>query len=324
MKEKSKRWDIYQAVTDRIVAELDRGCAPWVKPWTVDGAATDIPINGHSKRAYRGINTLLLWLTQAASGFASREWFTFNQVTQLGGTVRRGEKATLVVFWKQLEVEDADADEPHATKTVPVLRYYHVFNRNQIDALPNEAPPPVGEWRPVDRAEALVQASAARISHGGDRAYYDPGRNVIRVPDRGSFTQAGEYYATVLHELTHHSGHPTRLARAYGKRFGDTAYAREELVAEMGAAFLCASVGIVGRLQHPEYISHWLAVLRADKRAVFTAASHAQRAADYLLGTLAASTPEAGGPECGQVCSQHDTATGDRRCIAATPLREAS
>ncbi len=295
MNEKSTKWDLYQDVTDRIIAALEDGCAPWVKPWSVEACTTDIPINGHSRRAYRGINTLLLWLTQAGSGFSSREWFTFKQAQEWDGHVRRHEKATLIVFWKQIEVDDTASDKPGATKQVPVLRYYHVFNRDQIDDLPDEKPLPKWEWDPVDHAERLVAASGAEVTHLGSSAYYLPGPDVIRMPLPASFQTAAEYYATQLHELTHWTGHASRLARKYGERFGDTAYAREELVAEMGSAFLCAAVNIVGKLQHPEYINHWLAVLRGDKRAVFTAASHAQKAADFLLEMLE-QTSELGAP----------------------------
>ncbi len=320
MKEKFTKRDIYQEVTNRIVAELERGCAPWVKPWADGGSTTDIPINGHSKRAYRGVNTFLLWLTQAVSGFESREWFTFNQALRAGGQVRRGEKATMVVFWKQIEIEDDEPEEPGTTTTVPVLRYYNVFNRDQIDGLSDALPRSEPEWNPVERAEALVGVSGATLQHGGDRACYMPSLDVIKLPRRRAFTKGGDYYATLLHELTHWTGHPNRLARVYGRRFGDTAYAREELVAEMGAAFLCASVHITGRLQHPEYINHWLSVLREDKRAVFTAASHAQKAADYLLGKLEESV-DAGGPECGHNVIDTD----DCHCTASSPeLKEAS
>lgn len=286
MNEKSTKRDIYKEVTDRIIAALEEGCAPWVKPWSTEGCSTDIPINGATRRSYRGVNTMLLWLTQASIGYTSREWFTFKQVGELGGKVIRGEKATLVVFWKQIEVEDEESSEPGATKTVPILKHFNVFNRDQIEGLPDSPPPPVRNWAPIERAEAMVQASGASIAHIGSRACFMPGPDTIRMPAQGAFQNAGDYYATLLHELTHWTGHESRLARQYGKRFGDTAYAREELVAEMGSAFLCASLDLVGQLQHPEYINNWLSVLKDDKRAVFTAASHAQKAADFLHAKL--------------------------------------
>ena len=277
--------DLYQEVTDSILGALEKGCAPWIKPWDSSTGEQDIPVNGWTGRAYRGINTLLLWVAQTALGYASGEWFTFKQARLAGGQVRKKEKATLVVLWKPLEVADREAEETDAKKTVMLMRHYHVFNRAQLDGLPEAAAKPVSgrAWDPVERAEEVVRASRAEITYGGDRACYAPGLDQIRMPARAAFRKPGEFYSTQFHELTHWTGHGSRLDREYGKRFGDSAYAREELVAEMGAAFLCAAVGIEGKLQHPEYIGAWLDVLREDKRAVITAASHAQKASDFLL-----------------------------------------
>ncbi len=279
--------DLYQEVTDSILGALENGCAPWIKPWN-SGSEQDIPVNGWTGRAYRGINTLLLWIAQTAPGYASAEWFTFKQARLAGGNVRKKEKATLVVLWKPLEVKDREAPEPDATKTVMLMRHYHVFNREQLEGLPEAAPRPVSgkSWDPVERAEEVVRASKAEITYGGDRACYAPVVDQIRMPAKAAFKESGEFYSTQFHELTHWTGHQSRLAREYGKRFGDSAYAREELVAEMGAAFLCSTVGIAGHLQHLEYISSWLSVLREDKRAVITAASHAQKASDWILQQL--------------------------------------
>ncbi len=287
--------DLYQEVTDSILGALERGCAPWIRPWDAGAVAQDTPVNGWTGRAYRGINTLLLWVAQTALGYDSGEWFTFRQAKLAGGQVRKKEKATLVVLWKPLEVADKEAEEPDARKTVMLMRHYNVFNRAQLDGLPEATAQPVSgrTWDPVERAEEVVVASKASITYGGDRACYAPGPDRIRMPARAAFREPGEFYSTQFHELTHWTGHASRLAREYGSRFGDSAYAREELVAEMGAAFLCAAVGIEGQLQHPEYIGAWLDVLREDKRAVITAASHAQKAADFLLQQL---EPEGSGP----------------------------
>ena len=230
--------DLYQEVTDSILGALENGCAPWIKPW--NSGEQDIPVNGCTGRAYRGINTLLLWVAQTALGYASAEWFTFKQASLAGGNVRKKEKATLVVLWKPLEVKDREAPEPDATKTVMLMRHYNVFNREQIEGLPEAAPRPVSgkTWDPVERAEEVVRASKAEITYGGDRACYAPVVDQIRMPAKAAFKESGEFYSTQFHELTHWTGHQSRLAREYGKRFGDSAYAREELVAEMGAAFL--------------------------------------------------------------------------------------
>ena len=184
-----------------------------------------------------------------------------------------------------MEVEDKEAEEPDARKTVMLMmRHYNVFNREQLEGLPETTRKPVSgkAWDSVERVDEVVRASKAEITYGDDRACYAPVVDRIRMPAKAAFKEPGEFYSTQFHELTHWTGHQSRLAREYG----NSAYAREELVAEMGAAFLCSTVGIAGHLQHPEYISSWLSVLREDKRAVITAASHAQKASDWLLQQL--------------------------------------
>lgn len=272
--------DLYQAVTDKIIASLESGLAPWVKPWNGASAHGGMPHNAITGKAYRGINVALL----ATAPFASNAWMTFKQAKEIGANVRKGEHGSMIVFFKPFKVRDKnatpDADGNIAERTIPVLKCYHVFNLEQIENLPAKFAAPVQPLPVLPASELMAQAN---VVHGGDRACYSPSHDVIRMPQPGQFRSLADYQAMALHELTHWTGHASRLAREYGKRFGDQAYGREELVAEMGAAFLCARCGIDGQLQHPEYIKGWLDILKADKRAVLTAASHAQKAADFIL-----------------------------------------
>jgi antirestriction protein ArdC len=281
--------DLYAETTARIVAALERGVAPWVRPWST-GVDT-LPLNAGTKRPYRGINVVLLALEAAASGYALNRWLTFRQADELGGQVRRGERGTTVVFWKLRKV-DATADahpdqsEPELhERVIPLLRAYTLFNVAQVDGLPQELlATPVVAWEPEARAEELLLMSGAIIRHGGARAYYQPATDEIHLPPRQSFPAGTRYYATALHELTHWTSHPTRCKRELGKRFGDSAYAAEELIAEIGASFLCAHARIDGQLEHAaSYVESWLRILRTDKRAVFALATKAQQAADYVL-----------------------------------------
>jgi antirestriction protein ArdC len=273
--------DLYREVTDRIIASLEAGVAPWIRPWT--GEADSLPVNAASHRAYRGINVVLLTLTGTARGYALNRWLTFRQAVELGGRVRRGEHGTQVVFYKLHELPGSDEPEP---KVVPLLRTFTVFNVCQIDGLPrslSQPPEDATDWNPCGAAEAMLDRSGAAIQHGGNRAFYHPGTDTVQLPPRTAFPDPAGYYCTALHELIHATAHPSRCARDLSGRFGDAAYAAEELVAEMGSAFLCAHCRLEGRLQHASYIASWLNVLRNDKRAIFTAAAKAQAAADYVL-----------------------------------------
>jgi len=269
--------DLYQSVTDKIIAALESGVAPWVRPWNSSALHGGMPYNALSGKPYRGINIPLL----ACSPYASNGWLTFKQAKDLGANVRKGDHGSLIVFFKPFQVvnKNATSDEK-VMKTIPVLKCFHVFNLEQIDNLPERLTVKREPIPPMPAADLLCQAT---IVHGGDRACYSPAHDVIRMPQPGQFRSLTEYQATALHELTHWTGHTSRMAREYGKKFGDQAYAREELVAEMGAAFLCARCGLDGQLQHPEYIANWLKVLKEDKRAILTAASHAQKAVDFIL-----------------------------------------
>jgi len=284
------RRDIHAEVTDRIVAALEAGTAPWVCPWRRDGEGGR-PRNGSSGHQYKGVNVILTGM----SGFATSRWYTFRQAGDLGGQVRRGERGTTVVYWQFIDAKHADAGKgadkgaaPHARK-IPFLRAYTIFNAEQIE-WPEGSKHAVAEVASTDNAddnyeqvEAVIGASGASISHLGTRAYYSPVEDRIVVPARARFDSNSAYFATVLHELAHWTGHSARLGRDLKGRFGSESYAAEELVAEMAAAFLAADLGIAGHLQHAEYIASWIKVLKGDKRAIFTASRMSQEAADYLL-----------------------------------------
>jgi len=276
--------DLYQVVTERIIAALETGTPPWLCPWR-EGMA--LPANLATGKPYRGINVLMLACETMERGFADSRWLTLKQANALGGRIKRGERGAAVVFfkWRELD-EDAPEEDDAPKRVVPLLRAYTVFNASQVEFLPerfNLGQQP--QWQPVSEAETLLRESGALIRHGGSRACYLPGEDLIQLPPPGWFPEAEGYYATALHELAHWTGHPRRLDRPLGRRHGIDAYAYEELVAEMGAAFLCAHCGIPGHLEHASYIEQWLAALRHDKRLIFVAAGAAQKAADFVLGT---------------------------------------
>ena len=280
--------DLYQSVTDQIIAALEAGTQPWVCPW--QGGAGDLaPANLASGRPYRGINVLLLNLRAMSCGYGTNRWMTFQQACSLGASVRKGEHGTSIVFFKMHEVGIGDAPVTVDRKVIPLLRSFTVFNAAQIDGLPEAlqpAPQASPDWNACDVAEVILNASQAQIRHGGARAFYAPSLDVIQLPERSAFANATDYYGTALHELTHWTGHPDRCNRVLTSRAHIEAYAFEELVAEMGSAFLTNYCGLPGQLQHASYIDSWLQALRSDKRLIFTAASQAQKAADYLLPEL--------------------------------------
>lgn len=280
--------DLYADVTRQIIAALDAGTPPWNCPWQGQGLDAR-PANATTGRRYRGINTLLLNFQARAQGYAHSRWLTFQQAQRVGGQVRRGERGTPIVFFKLHEVDGAErsCSTPSTMRVVPLLRGFTVFNVEQVDGLPESLRAPSArpcDWEPIAMAEALLLQSGAQIAHGGAEAFYVPSHDAIRLPERHAFVTAADYYATALHELTHWTGHPTRCDRPLGRRHGLEAYAFEELVAEIGSAFLCNHCGLVGEVQHASYVAAWLQALRQDKRLIFTAAAQAQRAADFLLG----------------------------------------
>lgn len=281
--------DNYQTVTDAIVAALEKGVAPWVCPWD---KAAGLPHNGASGHVYSGINMMLCW----AAGFGDPRWFTFNQVGDYGKShVRKGSKGTKIVFWKFIDqtMKDSngqpvlDSDGKEQMKRLPLLKVFTVFNYEQVE-WDTEHMPKGTELKDIDPtaacadAQALLDATGAKVTAGGGHACYIPSEDRIEMPLAGTFDSADSFWSTQLHELVHWTGAPTRCGRDLTGRFGASAYAMEELIAEMGAAFLCADLGIQGKLQHESYIASWLKVLRGDKYAVFSAASRAKEAAQWL------------------------------------------
>lgn len=287
------RLDIYSRITNQIIAALEQGVKPWTQPWNAAHAAGHVsrPLR-HNGQPYGGINVLTLWASAMTGHFSAPIWMTFRQAIELGGHVRKGEKGAPVVYANTISKTEADESTgDDVERTIPFLKSYTVFNVEQIESLPGHFYALAESTRNPDEriidAERFFAASRADIRHGGDSAYYSPALDYIQMPPFDAFRDAQAYYATLAHETCHWTKHATRLDRDFGrKRFGDDGYAREELVAELGAAFLCADLGLAleDRADHAAYIGHWLAVLKDDKRAVFTAAAHAQRAADYLHG----------------------------------------
>ena len=294
--------DIYQRVTAQIVASLEQGVRPWLKPWNAEHAAGRItrPLRGNGV-PYQGINVLMLWGAAVERGYAAPIWMTFKQALELGGCVRKGEKGSQVVYASTFSRTETDSESgEESERDIPFLKGYTVFNVEQIDGLPAHftapAETPLDPVQRIAQAEQFFSATRATVRHGGNQAYYSVASDVVQMPFFETFRDAESYYATLAHELTHWTRHPSRLDRSFGrKRFGDEGYAMEELVAELGAAFLSADLGLTPepREDHAAYIGHWLNVLKNDKRAIFTAASHAQRAADFIAAFAAPAQQEA-------------------------------
>ena len=276
--------DIYADVSARIIAELERGAAPWVKPWSAT-PGQNTPQNAVTNRPYSGCNVILLWLARNR-GWATPRFLTFKQALEAGGHVRKGEHGTKVYFVKQLQVKDGDGEEAE-TRLVPMLREYIVFNVDQCDGLPDRilAGKPMRVRNPDTRdalADDFLRSTGADIREGQGEAYYVHSHDFISMPAFAAFKGAAHFYGTAFHELGHWTGHKSRIDRDLRHRFGERAYAAEELVAELCAAFLCAEFSIDGDLRHAGYIETWVGLLKADRRAFFTACSKAQAAADYL------------------------------------------
>lgn len=287
----SPREDVYSRVTARIIADLEQGARPWLKPWSVKHTAGRItrPLRANGT-PYRGMNVLLLWGEAVASGYAAPIWMTYKQAQEIGAQVKKGEHGALVVYADRFKKTETGDNGQEVEREIPFMKGYAVFNVEQIEGLPAHyyAQPvdPLPAASRIEAAERFFAATGAEIRHGGNRAFYAPARDFVQMPPFEAFKDAESYSATLAHELTHWTSHPSRLARELGKRHGDQAYAFEELIAELGAAFLCADLGITPepREDHAAYLAHWLEVLKQDKRAIFSAAAHAQRAADYLQG----------------------------------------
>ncbi len=286
------RADVYTRITEKIIAALEHGVRPWAQPWTADHLSGRIT---RPRRAtgehYRGINVIMLWLQSCECGYTSPTWMTYRQALAYGAHVRTGEKGSLVVYANKITRTEQNERGEDIELEIPFLKGYTVFNCAQIEGLPDhfyaapESSTPANTIERITRAEHFLQAAGARVIHGGTQASYNVTTDVIRMPPIEVFRDAASYYAVHAHELVHWTRHRKRLDRSFGReRWGDEGYAREELVAEIGAAFLAADLGLTPALRedHASYIASWIKVLKDDKRAVFQAAAHAQRAADYL------------------------------------------
>lgn len=284
--------NVYEIVTERIIEQLEAGTAPWRKPWK---ASADGPRNIDGYR-YRGVNVWLLLTEAQAHGYSSPYWMTFKQAKAKGGSVRKGEKSTVIVFWKRIRITDKETGEP---KIIPMLRYFRVFNLDQTEdvKLPKrvaeeQAAVTEVELDPITEAEAIAAGYPAgpRVLTNGSEAVYQPGTDTVTVPPLRAYQEPGEYYSTLFHELGHSTGHKDRLDRFKGdQRFGSHDYGREELVAEMTSAFLAAEAGIETTAENSAaYLRGWIQVLREDSRAVVVAAGAAQRAAEHILGRTSA------------------------------------
>ncbi len=291
MKAQAPKLDVYTRVTDKIVSTLETGVRPWLKPWEAaeKGVLPTLPLRANGI-PYRGVNTLLLWAEAAERGYTRNTWMTYKQAEEKGGHVRKGAKGSMVVYFDRTNVTETDDNGAETERALAWVKTYHVFNVQDIDGLPEAlAPEPVAEtarekFELIAEAEQFFKQTGAYFRHGGDRAFYAPTPDFIQLPMPHTFRDAESYAAIKAHELVHWTGHSDRLGRAYGKRFGDNTYAFEELVAELGAAFICAQLGVTlePREDHAAYLASWLNVLKGDKRAIFTAASLAQQATDYL------------------------------------------
>lgn len=294
----SDRASLYDDITNKIIGELEAGRFPWVQPWgsAAVKAPLAMPQNAATGRRYSGINVLILWGAVIEHGFPGQSWLTFRQALSLGGNVRKGERGTTVVYADRFTPEDEKRRAREAgedAQAIPFLKRFTVFNAAQCDGLPEEiavvAPPPEpGLIEP--RVEALIRATGIDFRIGGDRAFYVPTHDYVVVPPPQAYFEPINWHRTALHELGHATGHPLRLGRDFSGSFGTKRYAFEELIAEINAAFCCASLGIAPTVRHADYIGSWLDVLREDNRAIVRAASQASKAADWLLSFL----PDAG------------------------------
>ncbi|RAI01432.1 antirestriction protein ArdC [Acuticoccus sediminis] len=288
------RTNLYSEITDKIIAELEAGRVPWVQPWGTAAAKAPLglPKNASTGRTYSGINVLLLWGAVIERGFSGQSWLTFRQALSLGGNVRKGERGTTVVYADRFVPED---EKRHARETgeeaqaIPFLKRFTVFNTDQCENLPEDvaaATPQVPTGLIEPRVEALIEASGIDFRIGGNRAFYVPAHDYVQVPPPQAYFEPVNWHRTALHELGHASGASHRLNRDLSGSFGSKQYAFEELIAEINAAFCCASLGIEPTVRHADYIGSWLEVLREDNRAIVRAASQASKAADWLLAFL--------------------------------------
>jgi antirestriction protein ArdC len=297
------RADIYEQVTQDIVEAIEEGKTSWKMPWHVTGESVFSPVNVASKRPYRGINILCLWAAARRKGFESGTWGTYRQWKERGAQVKGGERSTLIVFWKfsdRTNGEDAREDEDTSGNERRrgggvFATGYPVFNADQVTGYEPPKTPSLSEDERIAVAEAFFKTIPADVQHGGNTAFYSPEGDFVSLPPFRHFKRPASYYGVLAHELTHWTGAPARLARDLTGRFGSKSYAAEELIAELGAAFVCSGLELPlsARGDHAPYIASWLELLKSDKRAIFTAASRAQAAVDYLLTLNQAASLEA-------------------------------
>ncbi|WP_114952245.1 ArdC family protein [Sphingosinicella terrae] len=284
-----ERQSLYSEVTGRIIAELEEGRVPWVQPWDSAACGCTMPVNAVTGRGYSGINVLILWAAGVEGGCRSQRWLTYRQAQLAGGHVAKGEKGTVVCYADRFtpkNEEERAATEDREARQIAFLKRFTLFNIDQCEGLPEkltELPAPKGEREAIPEAEALIAATGADFRVGGDIAFYAPGGDYVQVPPPEAYFEAINWYRTALHELGHWTGHPGRLGRDQSAGFGTPDYAREELVAEMASAFVCATLSIRPTVRHADYVGAWLDVLREDERAIFRAASLASKAAEFLL-----------------------------------------
>ena len=285
------RTNLYAEITDKIIAELEAGRVPWVQPWGTSAAKAPLglPKNASTERQYSGINVLLLWGAVIERGFSGQSWLTFRQALSLGGNVRKGEHGTTVVYADRFVPEDEKRrarETGEDAQAIPFLKRFTVFNTDQCENLPEDvasAAPPVPTGLIQPRVETLIAATGIDFRIGGNRAFYVPTHDYVQVPPPQAYFEPINWHRTALHELGHATGHASRLGRDISGSFGTKKYAFEELIAEINAAFCCASLGITPTVRHADYIASWLEVLREDDRGIVRAASQAGKAADWLL-----------------------------------------
>ena len=280
-------WDIHQAVTDQILAAMEQAKGTGRRLWDVQPS---LPLNLSTGKPYSGINVIMLWGAAMQRGYTSPYWLTYKQAEVMGGQVRKGERSELCLYYKPWESQETNQDTGETeTKTGAVLKSFRVFNLDQIDGITAPATEPRPAFHVLADAERILQASPAPIREGGAQAFYRPATDTIHLPNRADFINPEAFYSTALHEMTHSTGHKSRLDRDFSGRFGTEAYAFEELVAELGSAFLNADLGIIGSTlqDHADYLASWIAILKSDKRAILTAAAQASKAHTYIMGLVA-------------------------------------
>ena len=287
----SEHHDVYSRITNKIIADLEQGVRPWHRPWNADHMAGKItrPLR-HNAIPYQGINVVVLWCASVAQGYACPFWLTFKQAQALGGNVKKGEHGELVVYADRITRTETDDKGEETERSIPFMKSYTVFNVEQCENLPahytaTAVAPALPVAQRIESADRFFAATGADIRHGGTRAFYAEGPDYVQMPPFETFRDAESYAATLGHELTHWTKHEKRLARDFERvRWGDEGYAKEELVAELGSAFLCADLAITPEVRedHASYIASWLKALKDDKRLIFTAAAHAQCAVDHL------------------------------------------